>query len=327
MHGGDFSQRCYGKMAKTQTSSPYPGKVARPATASLTALSPRNTAALRQVQRRATTNVFFTHPALNPPCPLSWGRQCHLPYPLPLLHPPPRASCPPAHLSSVTPLSLQQCRPAQQPPTLLCQEWTLTGQLSCCSQHRHCSGAGMKGQAASHSPPLPPSSAAAAWRATWVPAAGSSTPLPLPLQTSHKTSAASSFWWTWPLSGLLKWSSKPNSWSPEGESDRRRRGGNRDWLCVSTMELLWIHWLVCTLERTNPHESLIISIFGIPIKSMRIDLLKKKTVSRCLGCKLFIHFIYMRMYLHVYLICTQGPKMLSEKCCLSYVFPLYCISF
>lgn len=48
----------------------------------------------------------------------------------------------------------------------------------------------------------------------------------------------------------------------------------------------------------------------------------KKTVSRCLGCKLFIHFTYMRMYLHVYLICTQGPKMLSEKCCLSYIFPL-----
>lgn len=77
----------------------------------------------------------------------------------------------------------------------------------------------------------------------------------------------------------------------------------------------------------NPHESLIISIFGIPIKLMRMFfLLKKKTVLRCLGCK-FIHFIYMLMYLHVYLICTQGPKMLSEKCCLSYVFPLYCISY
>lgn len=31
------------------------------------------------------------------------------------------------------------------------------------------------------------------------------------------------------------------------------------------------------------------------------------------------------MYLHVYLICTQGPKMLSDECCLSYVFPLYII--
>lgn len=49
--------------------------------------------------------------------------------------------------------------------------------------------------------------------------------------------------------------------------------------------------------------------------------MEKKLYSRCLGCKLFIHFTYMRMYLHVYLICTQGPKkMLSE------MLPVLCLS-
>lgn len=231
-HGGGFSQRCWGKTAKIPTSSPYPGKVARLATASPTAPSPRNTAAPQQVRRRATTSAFSTPPASSPPCLASWGRRCLPPHPLQPPFPLLQGSCPPALLSSVTPLSPQQCRPARQPPTPLCQEWTVTGQLSCFTLHRRCSGAGMKGRAASRSPPLPPSSAAPAWRATWAPAAGSSTPLPPPLQTSHKTSAASSSWWMWPSNGLQRWSCKPSSWSPKGrewqKKKKKKRGGNRD---------------------------------------------------------------------------------------------------
>lgn len=71
-------------------------------------------------------------------------------------------------------------------------------------------------------------------------------------------------------------------------------------------------------QRTNPHEKPDHFYFWYTNQyDEDVFLLKKKTVSRCLGCNLFIHFIYMRMYLHVYFICTQGPKMLSEKCCLS----------
>lgn len=31
--------------------------------------------------------------------------------------------------------------------------------------------------------------------------------------------------------------------------------GIETWLCVSTMELLWVQWLVCTQQRTNPHKA------------------------------------------------------------------------
>lgn len=40
---------------------------------------------------------------------------------------------------------------------------------------------------------------------------------------------------------------------------------------------------------------------------------ERKTVSRCLGCLVVLHFTDVRMYLHVYLICTQGPKMIFEN--------------
>lgn len=52
----------------------------------------------------------------------------------------------------------------------------------------------------------------------------------------------------------------------------------------------------------------------------------EKTVSRCLGCKLFVHFIDICMYQHVYLICT-GTKNVIRKCCLSGVFPRICMLF
>lgn len=166
---GDFSRRCWGKMAKIPTSSPYPGKVAKLVTASLTAPSPRNTAAPRQPQKRATTNGCCTRLASTPPCPASWEKRC--PPPCPLRPPRPRllGSCPPGLLSSVTLLSPQQCKPARQLPTPARPAWTVTGQLSCCMPCRlkRCLGAGKKGQAVSHyptppPPPLPPSSAAPA---------------------------------------------------------------------------------------------------------------------------------------------------------------------
>lgn len=41
---------------------------------------------------------------------------------------------------------------------------------------------------------------------------------------------------------------------------------------------------------------------------------------------LYISYTCIFMYLHVYFICTQGPKMLSEQCCLSLCLSiiLYC---
>lgn len=77
------------------------------------------------------------------------------------------------------------------------------------------------------------------------------------------------------------------------------------------------------MNREQIHtESLIISIFGIP---NRVDdaffffsffFFKRKTKTRekpYRGALAVVHFTYVRMYLHVYLICTQGPKMILKR--------------
>lgn len=53
---------------------------------------------------------------------------------------------------------------------------------------------------------------------------------------------------------------------------------------------------------------------------------KRKTVSRCLGCKLFIHFIYMYLYVStcVFYLHT-GTKNVIRTMLPVFVFPLYCI--
>lgn len=120
-HGGGFFQRCCGKMEKTPTNSQYPEKGAKQVMAFLTVPSLQNTAVPQSLQRRATTSERSTPPVLNLLCPVSSGRLCHLPHPLRPPHPPPRCSCPPAHLSSVTPLSRQRCKAVPQPAAPLWQ--------------------------------------------------------------------------------------------------------------------------------------------------------------------------------------------------------------
>lgn len=186
---------------------------------------------------KAMTREHCTPPVLNWLCPASWGRPCHQLHPLPPRRPLPQCFCPHDHLSSVTPLS-------QAPAAPPWQQWTVSELQSCCSLYkpRHCSGAVMKGL--SQQPP--PFSVPPAWRATWAPVVGSSTLLPPHLQTSHRTSVASSSWWMWLSNVLPRWSCKLNSWFLKGT-----QGEEQDWLCLQCRALLSSMTLLHVTEQNH----------------------------------------------------------------------------
>ncbi|GLD48915.1 homeobox protein TGIF1 [Lates japonicus] len=223
--GGGFSPEMLRKDGKDPNQF-ISRKVARLAASFSDSSSPETQPAASTEE--AMTSVLHLQP--NPPCGVL-GRRCPLrtlstSRPLP-------GSCPPplCHLST----TVTACRPARQPPTHPHGNELRQGSCrGCCSRRGRCSGARMKGWAASA--PIPPPSSSRRGMEGLSPPQWYSTPLP------HPPGLTQDFRLPAPGGRGLKQAAgsghKPVASLLKGESDRRGRGNKTDFVSSPGYELL-----------------------------------------------------------------------------------------